>query len=162
MPTAAQYLDYFKTPDSLKPSYNFFTKPTAFSYISAKGKLVITDNYRHRQARLSLLNGIQRQTELYTFAQQFLKHPGVTLPAICKTIAIYRTGKSKAEIPPEILCAKIACVPRGFPVYDRYKLYIPSAVLRKFGIEDSIFLRVLLYAKLELRLSTTAAPNLKS
>lgn len=161
MPTAAQYLAYFKTPDHLKPSYNFFTKPTAFSYLSAKGKLVITDNVRYLQARAALLTGILRQTELYTFAQQFLAQPDITLGAICQTINIYRYGKPRTEIPAEILQAKIACIPTGYDVYDRYKLYIPSSVRKKFGIVDSIFLRVLLYAKLELRTRAKAKAKIK-
>lgn len=147
MPSAEIFLAYHNTPPAKRRKFNPFPRPTVFSFVDPKGKLVITCPFDYEVAKQDFYRRLEAEKDFILVAEKIVAKD------------YWRTPKEFLSLH-EILCKfsffqedenlqQIALV-WDIPLSDllKHEKILDIAVRKKYGLRIAIFLRIFLYCKL--------------
>lgn len=147
MPSAEIFLAYHNTPSNKIKKFNPFPKPTAFSFVDAKGKLKVTSPFEYEAAKHDFYRRALAEFDFILVAERICTKYYWKTPkefsdlhkTICKYPFIQEDGTSLQialawDIPLENLL--------------KHEKILDISVRRKYGLRIAILLRIFLYCKL--------------
>lgn len=146
MPSAEIFLAYHSTSTAKRKKFNPFPRPTVFSFVAPKGKLVITSPYEYKAAKHDFYRRLEAEFEFILVAEKICnKFPAKTPKGFSHTrdtiiLPLYQ---------PDYMTTGIALA-WDIPLSDllKHEKILDISVRRKYGLRIAIFLRIFLYCKL--------------
>lgn len=143
MPSAEIFLAYYNTPPAKRLKFNPFPRPTVFSFVDPKGKLVITSPFDYEAAKHDFYRRLEAEKDFILVAEKICKEFSAKTPKdfynLRQSIMVF------LAIDQELFAASY-----NIPLSDflKHEKILDIAVRKKYGLRIAIFLRIFLYCKL--------------
>ena len=144
MPSAEIFLAYHNTPPTKRLKFNPFPRPTVFSFVDPKGKLVITCPFEYEVAKHDFYRRALAEKDFILVAEKMCARFPKTTPKHFHAFREELIGNPRTS---GIFWESL----NDHGVIDslaKHEKILDIAVRKKYGLRIAIFLRIFLYCKL--------------
>lgn len=147
MPSAEIFLAYHNTPPAKRLKFNPFSRPTVFSFVDPKGKLVITSPFDYEAAKHDFHRRLEAEFDFILVAEKIVAKYYWKTP---KGFLFLRKILCKSPVFQEDETSLQIALAWDIPLSDllKHEKILDIAVRKKYGLRIAIFLRIFLYCKL--------------
>lgn len=143
MPSAEIFLAYHNTPSNKIKKFNPFPKPTVFSFVAPKGKLIVTSPFEYEAAKHDFYRRALAEFDFISAAEKICREFPAKTPKdfdnLRQSIMVF------LALDQEAFAASY-----NIPISDllKHEKILDISVRKKYGLRIAIFLRIFLYCKL--------------